>query len=112
MKKLNEAIALIQAAKRPSIIATIPVGYADGYTRNLSSKGMVSVKGVLAPVAGDVCMDFIMADVTDIDNINVGDEVVLFGDELISVIDLAQIAGTISYELLSNTGKRVPRIYI
>lgn len=98
--------------KRPSIIATIPVGYADGYTRNLSSKGMVSVKGALAPVAGDVCMDFIMADVTDIGNINVGDEVVLFGDELISVIDLAQLAGTISYELLSNTGKRVPRIYI
>lgn len=97
---------------RPSVIATIPVGYADGYTRNLSSKGMVSVKGVLAPVRGDVCMDFIMADVTEVENINVGDEVVLFGDEFISVIDLAQMAGTISYELLSHTGKRVPRIYI
>lgn len=98
--------------KRPSMIATIPVGYADGYTRNLSSKGMVSIKDSLALVAGDVCMDFIMADVTDIQNVKVGEEVVLFGDEKISVIDLAHIAGTISYELLSNTGKRVPRIYI
>ena len=98
--------------ERPSVIATIPVGYADGYTRNLSSKGMVSIKGALAPVRGDVCMDFIMADVTDIEAVSVGDEVVLFGDELVSVIDLAQMAGTISYELLSHTGKRVPRIYI
>ena len=98
--------------ERPSVIATIPVGYADGYTRNLSSKGMVSIKGALAPVRGDVCMDFIMADVTDIADVNVGDEVVLFGDEHVSVIDLAQMAGTISYELLSHTGKRVPRVYI
>ncbi len=98
--------------KRPSVIATIPVGYADGYTRRLSSKGMVSIHGALAPVAGDVCMDFIMADVTYIADIKVGDEVVLFGDELVSVIDLAQIAGTISYELLSNIGKRVPRLYL
>jgi alanine racemase len=98
--------------KQPSIIATIPVGYADGYTRMLSSKGFVSIKGVLAPVVGDVCMDFIMADVSNVQNINVGDEVVLFGDDLISVIDVAQIANTISYELLSNIGKRVPRIYV
>ncbi|MGB3363209.1 MAG: alanine racemase C-terminal domain-containing protein, partial [Thermodesulfobacteriota bacterium] len=97
---------------RPSIIATIPVGYADGYTRNLSSKGMVSINGSLAPVTGDVCMDFLMADVTDIGNLSVGDEVVLFGDDHLSVIDLAQMAGTISYELLSHTGKRVPRVYI
>lgn len=98
--------------KRKSVIATVPVGYADGYTRRLSSKGMVSINGALAPVVGDVCMDFLMADVTDIKDIKVGDEVVLFGDDLVSVIDLAQIAGTISYELLSNIGKRVPRIYI
>ncbi len=98
--------------ERPSVIATIPVGYADGYTRNLSSKGKVSINGRLAPVAGDVCMDFIMADVSDIENVNVGDEVTLFGDEQISVIDLAQMAGTISYELLSHIGKRVPRIYL
>ncbi len=98
--------------KQPSIIATIPVGYADGYTRMLSSKGVVSVKGALAPVVGDVCMDFIMVDVSNIKNINVGDEVVLFGDDLISVIDLAQRANTISYELLSNIGKRVPRKYL
>lgn len=95
-----------------STIATIPVGYADGYTRMLSSKGFISIKGALAPVVGDVCMDFIMADVSNVHDINVGDEVVLFGDDLISVIDLAQIANTISYELLSNIGKRVPRKYL
>lgn len=98
--------------EKTSTIATIPVGYADGYTRMLSSKGFVSIKGALSPVVGDVCMDFIMADVSDIHGINVGDEVVLFGDDLISVIDLAQIANTISYELLSNIGKRVPRKYL
>lgn len=98
--------------KKPSAIATIPVGYADGYTRMLSSKGVVSIKGELALVVGDVCMDFIMVDVSNIPNINVGDEVVLFGDDLISVIDLAQMANTISYELLSNIGKRVPRKYL
>ncbi|MEM7008880.1 MAG: alanine racemase [Thermodesulfobacteriota bacterium] len=97
---------------KPSVIATIPVGYADGYTRNLSSKGKVSINGILAPVVGDVCMDFVMVDATGIENVNIGDEVVLFGDEHISVIDLAQLAGTISYEILSHTGKRVPRVYI
>lgn len=97
---------------KPSTIATIPVGYADGYTRMLSSKGVVSINGSLAPVVGDVCMDFIMVDVSNIKDINVGDEVVLFGDDKISVIELAQIANTISYELLSNIGKRVPRKYI
>ena len=98
--------------KRPSVIATLPIGYADGYMRSLSNRAKVSVRGALAPLAGTVCMDLITVDVTDVPGVSVGDEVVLFGDSLVSVDDVARWAGTISYELLSITGKRVPRRYV
>jgi len=98
--------------KRPSVIATLPIGYADGYMRRLSNRAKVSIRGALAPVAGTVCMDLIMIDVTDVPGASVGDEVVLFGDGLVSVDDVARWAETISYEVLSNTGKRVPRRYV
>lgn len=97
---------------RPSLIATLPIGYADGYMRRLSNRASVSVRGSRAPVAGAVCMDLITVDVTDVPGVSVGDEVVLFGDELVSVDDVARWADTISYELLSITGKRVPRRYL
>ncbi len=98
--------------KRPSTIATLPIGYADGYMRSLSNKAFVSVNGHKVPVVGTVCMDLIMIDVTDVPNVAVGGQVVLFGDDLVSVDDVASVAGTISYELLSNIGKRVPRMYV
>jgi len=98
--------------KRPSVIATLPIGYADGYMRKLSNRAKVSIRGALAPVAGTVCMDLITIDVTDVPGAAVGDEVVLFGDSLVSVDDVARWAETISYEVLSNTGKRVPRRYV
>ncbi|MEQ9618897.1 MAG: alanine racemase [Deltaproteobacteria bacterium] len=98
--------------ERPSLIATLPIGYADGYMRRLSNSARVSVRGETAPVTGAVCMDLTMIDVTDVPGVRTGDEVVLFGDELVSVDDVALWAGTISYELLSITGKRVPRRYI
>jgi len=98
--------------KRPSVIATLPIGYADGYMRRLSNRAKVSIRGALAPVAGTVCMDLITIDVTDVPGASVGDEVVLFGDSLVSVDDVARWAETISYEVLSNTGKRVPRRYV
>ena len=98
--------------KRPSLIATLPIGYADGYMRRLSNRAVVSVRGRTAPVTGAVCMDLTMIDVTDVPGVMVGDEVVLFGDELVSADDVALWADTISYELLSITGKRVPRRYI
>ena len=98
--------------KRPSVIATLPIGYADGYMRRLSNRAKVSIRGQLAPVAGTVCMDLITADVTDIAGVSVGDEVVLFGDNMVSVDDVARWADTISYEILSITGKRVPRRYV
>jgi len=98
--------------KRPSVIATLPIGYADGYMRRLSNRAKVSIRGALAPVAGTVCMDLITIDATDVPGASVGDEVVLFGDSLVSVDDVARWADTISYEVLSNTGKRVPRRYV
>jgi alanine racemase len=98
--------------KRPSVIATLPIGYADGYMRSLSNRAKVSVRGALAPVVGAVCMDLITVDVTDVPGVSAGDEVVLFGDSLVSVDDVARWADTISYEILSITGKRVPRRYV
>lgn len=99
----------------PRKIATIPVGYGDGYSRLLSSKGKVLVNGQLAPIVGRICMDQFMVDVTHIESIEVGDEVVLFGkqgDNFINVEDIADVIGTINYEVVCMLGKRVPRVYI
>lgn len=98
--------------KRPSVIATLPIGYADGYLRVLSNKARVSIHGQTAPVAGTVCMDLTMIDVTDVPGAALGDEVTMFGDDLVSVEDVASWAGTISYEILSITGKRIQRVYL
>jgi alanine racemase len=100
--------------KRESLIATLPIGYADGYPRLLSNRGEVLINGRRAPVAGRVCMDLTMIDVTDIGKIQQGDEVVLLGrqgDAEISADDMAAWAGTISYEILTSIGTRVPRIH-
>ncbi|SHK36031.1 alanine racemase [Anaerobranca californiensis DSM 14826] len=96
---------------RPSTIATIPIGYADGYFRDFSNKGFVTINGKKAPVVGRVCMDYIMVDVTGLP-VNIGDEVVLYalkGDN--TVDNLAPLIDTINYELVCAISKRVPRIY-
>lgn len=101
-------------AKRESLIATLPIGYADGYSRHLSNHGEVLVRGKRAPVVGKVCMDFIMVDVTDIPRVSTGDEVVLMGrqgKEQITPEEIADKINSISYEVLCSIGKRVPRIY-
>jgi alanine racemase len=101
-------------AERDSLIATLPVGYADGYSRHLSNCGEVLIHGKRAPVVGKVCMDFIMVDVTDIPRVSVGDEVILMGRqgrEQITVEEIAKKINTISYEVFCLIGKRVPRIY-
>lgn len=91
-------------------IATIPIGYADGYDRRFSNgKGYVAIHGKKAPIIGNVCMDMCMVDITGIDA-RVGDEVIVYG-EFPSVIDLAQVIGTIPYELLTNISERVKRVY-
>jgi alanine racemase len=100
--------------KRESIIATLPLGYADGYQRLLSNRGEVMVHGQRAPVVGRVCMDLTMVDVTDIGGVKQGDEVVLLGRQgnaEISVDEMAAWSNTISYEILTSIGSRVPRIY-
>jgi len=106
-------------AQRTSRIATIPVGYGDGYDRRLSGRpgfgsADVLVRGRRAPVAGTVCMDMTMVDVTDVPGAQVGDEVVLLGAQeglRIGADELASRLGTISYEILCGIGKRVPRRY-
>ncbi|MGE5446601.1 MAG: alanine racemase [Ignavibacteriales bacterium] len=98
-------------AAKPTVIATLPIGYADGYMRRLSNRARVSIRGATAPVVGTVCMDLIMIDVTEVPGVGIGDEVVIFGDDLVSVEDVARWANTISYEILSTIGKRVRRLY-
>jgi alanine racemase len=99
-----------------SRIATIPIGYADGYARLLSSKGRVLVNGESAPIVGRICMDQCMIDVTDFKyEVKAGDEAVIFGsqgDACISVDEVAAEIGTINYEIVCNIGKRIPRVYL
>ena len=97
---------------KESLIATVPIGYADGYLRILSNKAFVSIEGKRAPVVGRVCMDFIMVDVTEIKGVKVGDVVTLFGDGTVTLEDVAGWADTIPYEIMTLVGKRVHRIFI
>jgi len=96
--------------KRPSRIATLPVGYADGYDRRLSNNAEVLVRGRRAPVVGRISMDLVTIDVTDAPDVRFGDEVTLLGDA-ITAEELARRTGTISYEIFCRISKRVPRIY-
>lgn len=101
--------------KRESIIATLPVGYADGYSRSLFNKAKVIVNGQFAKVVGRICMDQCMIDVTDIPQVKVGDEVILIGEQnglKFSVDDIAELMGTINYEVTCMISRRVPRVYI
>jgi alanine racemase len=100
--------------QKDSIIATLPIGYADGLHRNLSNNMEVLIKGKRAHQVGTICMDMILIDVTEIPDVQMGDEVVVFGkqdEEEIQVEDLAKRSNTIPYEILCNVGKRVPRVY-
>ncbi|MBN2652836.1 MAG: alanine racemase [Spirochaetales bacterium] len=102
--------------KKRTKIATVPVGYADGYMRLLSSKSFMIVGGVKVPVIGRVCMDLTMLDVSDVDNVCVGDEVIVLGEASTGVSvtadDLAAEIGTINYEIVSSMPSRIPRIYV
>lgn len=101
--------------EKESIIATLPIGYADGYTRLLFDKAKVIINGKLAPIVGRICMDQCMVDVTDIGEVKVGDEVILIGHQgnvKFDADDIAELLGTINYEIICMIGKRVPRVYI
>ena len=97
-------------AEKDLMIATVPTGYADGYNRALSNNGFVLINGCKAPIVGRVCMDQMMVDISNIEA-KPYDEVVLLGDEL-TADDMAQLLGTIGYEIICDIGKRVERIYI
>jgi alanine racemase len=93
-------------------IATIPLGYADGYFRSFSNKGFVGVRGQNVPVRGTVCMDQFMIDVSQFDDFRAGEEIILFGTNGPSVDSLASVIDTINYEIVTRIGKRVPRVYL
>lgn len=101
--------------QRETLVATLPIGYADGYSRSLSNIGQVIIKGMRAPVIGRVCMDMTMVDVTDIPGAGTGDEVILIGGtagKYVTADDIARWTGTISYEVLCRIGDRVERVYV
>ena len=88
------------------------MGYADGYSRIMSGRAEVSLSGKKVPQVGRICMDQCMIDVSGVNNIDIGDEVTLFGDEAVSAESVAANLGTINYEVVCMVGRRVPRIYI
>ena len=96
---------------RESLIATLPVGYADGYIRAYKNFH-VEIRGQLAPIVGRVCMDQTMIDVTDVEGVQVGDEVILFGSDAVTIDDAAKHLNTINHEVISLISARVPRIFI
>ena len=113
----DETVGYGRAGKlsRATRLATVPTGYADGYSRALSEKGYALIRGHRAPIVGRVCMDMMMLDVTDIPDAREGDEVTLIGrdgGECITADDLGRMAGTVGYEVVCAISKRVPRIYI
>ena len=113
-------------ASRKTLVATVPVGYEDGYRRGLSNRGRVIVRGSFAPVVGRISMDLTIVDVTSVPGVQLGDVVTLFGVEsrsgmdraavdarlAIPVEDVAKTAGVFSYEMTCGIGPRVPRIYV
>lgn len=101
--------------KRKTTIATIPVGYGDGYPRTLSGKGYVLINGKKAPIVGRVCMDQFMVDITDIEGVNENDKVILIGndgEEKITMEELGRLSLRFNYELACDLGKRIPRLFI
>lgn len=102
-------------ADRDMKIATIPVGYGDGYPRSLSGKGYVLIRGKKAPIIGRVCMDQFMVDVSHIDGVSENDEITLIGqdgEEIITMEELGELSGRFNYELACDLGKRIPRAYV
>lgn len=119
VKEIEEGTAVSYGgtfvAKDRMKIATIPVGYADGYPRSLSNVGYVLIRGKKAPIVGKVCMDQFMVDVTHIDGVSFGDKVTLVGcdgNEEITIEDLSEISGRFNYEFICDLGKRIPRVYV
>jgi alanine racemase len=102
-------------ASRKTLVATVPIGYDDGYMRALSNRGHAIIRGVYATVIGRISMDLTLIDVTNVEGVQLDDEIVLLGQDAglsVSAEDLARTAGTLSYEVTCGIGERVPRIYL
>ncbi len=102
-------------SSKPSKIATIALGYADGYPRPYSAQAKVIVNGVVCPIAGNICMDQCMIDVSNVPNVKVGDEVIIMGTDGVNTIladDIADATGTINYEICCAFGQRLPKVYV
>lgn len=119
LKKVKPGFSVSYGRKfttnRESLIATLALGYADGYPRYLSGKGRVIVNGVYAPVVGSICMDQCMVDVTDVPGVKLGDEVVIMGSQgglTILADEIGEKTGTINYEVVCAFGQRLPKVYI
>ncbi len=101
--------------RRRSRIATVPVGYADGLSRALSNRGRALVRGRVARIVGNISMDLTLLDVTDVPGVDIGDEIILLGQSdhcSVTALEIADLVGTVPYEVLCSIGKRVPRIYL
>ena len=98
--------------ERESKVATVPIGYADGFRRTYSNGWEVMIRGKKVPIIGKVCMDSFMVDVTDVEDVSLGDEVIIWDNENITVEDLAERCDTINYEILCSISDRVPRKFI
>lgn len=120
VKKIESPLSLSYGctfeAKSGSYVATVPIGYADGYRRTLSNKGNMLINGMIVPVRGRVCMDQLMVDVSELfetgNEVCVGDEIEIFGDGQVTADSVAALCGTINYDITSGISSRVPRIYI
>ena len=102
-------------SEKPARIATIALGYADGYPRPYSAQAKVIVNGVVCPIAGNICMDQCMIDVSNVPNVKVGDEVIVMGSDGVNTIladDIAEATGTINYEICCAFGQRLPKVYV
>ena len=102
-------------SEQPARIATIALGYADGYPRPYSAQAKVIVNGVVCPIAGNICMDQCMIDVSNVPNVKVGDEVIVMGSDGVNTIladDIAEATGTINYEICCAFGQRLPKVYV
>ena len=97
---------------KPSVIATVPIGYADGLNRALSNKGYMIIRGRKAPIVGRICMDQVMLDVTDIPDVKVGDEIIVFGGPELPFETVAKWQQTICYEVTCDLSLRLPRVYV
>ena len=101
--------------ERKSLIATLPLGYADGLSRTLSGKGRVIINGCYAPIVGQICMDQCMVDVTDVPDVKQYDDAVVMGtagDKAVTADEIAEKTGTISYEVVCRFGQRLPKVFI